>query len=82
MSVEVKNKKKVNLRKSEEQLEAKQSRLLQKKKKKVIRIVLISTVFLFCVISMILIATGSVISEYNMFFDYIFKLICVLLNAL
>ena len=82
MSVEVKNMKKVSLRKSEEQLEAKQSRLLQKKKKKVIRIVLISTVFLFCVISMILIATGSVISEYNMFFDYIFKLICVLLNAL
>lgn len=82
MSVKVKNKKKVNLRKSEEQLEAKQSRLLQKKKQKVIRIVLISTVFLFCVISMILIATGSVISEYNMFFDYIFKLICVLLNAL
>lgn len=82
MSIGVTNKKKVNLKKSEEQLEVKQSRLLQKKKKKVIRVVLISTVFLFCVISMILITTGSAISEYNMFFDYIFKLICVLLNAL
>lgn len=82
MSVEVKNNKKVSFRKSEEQLEAKQSRFLQKKKKKVIRIVLISAVFLFCVVSMILITTDSVISEYNIFFDYIFKLICVLLNAL
>ena len=82
MSIEVKNKNKVNLRKSEEQLEARHKRLLQTKKKKVIRIILLATMFLFVLMCIVLIATGNSFSEYNVFFDYIFKLICVILNVL
>lgn len=82
MSTEVKNKKKVNLRKSEEQLEARHKRFLQTKKKKVIRIILLATMFLFVLMCIVLIVTGNSFSEYNVFFDYIFKLICVILNVL
>lgn len=80
MSVEVKQK--VNLKKSEKQLEARHNRLLQTKKKRVIRIILIAVVFLFILFCIVILFTGHSFSEYNMFFDYIFKLICVILNVL
>lgn len=82
MSVEIKNKKRVNLRKSEEQLEAKHKRQLQAKKKRVVRIALIAAMMLFILMCIILIVTGNSFAEYNIFFDYIFKLICVILNVL
>ena len=82
MSTKVKCKTKVNLEKSEQQLEAKHKRLMQVKKKNVIRIVLITVVFLFVLTCIVIIVTGHSFSEYNVFFDYIFKLICVILNVL
>ena len=82
MSTKVKCKTKVNLEKSEQQLEAKHKRLMQVKKKNVIRIVLITVVFLFVLTCIVIIVTGNSFSEYNVFFDYIFKLICVILNVL
>lgn len=82
MSTGVKSKNKVNLKKSEEQLEAKHKRELQTKKKKVIRITLITVMILFVLMCIVLIVTGNSFTEYNMFFDYIFKLICVILNVL
>lgn len=82
MSIEVKNMKKVNLKKSEEQLEARHKRLMQAKKNSVIRMVLITAVFLFVLTCIVIIVTGNSFSEYNIFFDYVFKLICVILNVL
>lgn len=82
MYTESKNKKKVNLRKSAEQLKTRHKRLLQSKKKTVVSIILLAIMFLFVFVSIVLIITGNSFSEYNVFFDYIFKLICLMLNAL
>lgn len=73
---------KVNLTKSEKQKENRQAKTLLKKKKKVIRIGLIATLLLFIVVSIFILEAGNSFTDYNLLFDYIFKLICLFLNLL
>lgn len=82
MSTESKTKKKVSLKKTEEYIESKHNREMQKRKKRIIRISLLSVIVLFVFVCIVLLVHGYSVTDYNMFFDYIFKLICILINAL
>ena len=73
---------KVNLKKSQKQLENRQAKTLLKKKKKVIRIGLIITLILFIIVTLIIINSDEPFSNYNSLFDYLFKMICLFLNLL
>lgn len=73
---------KVNLVKTQEQLDKRQARTLLRKKKKVIRIGLIATLLFFIIITLTIVDSGESFSDYNSLFDYLFKLICLFLNLL
>lgn len=73
---------KVDLRKSKKQQESREAKTLLKKNKKIIRTCLLASLFLFILVSLIIVGSGGSISDYNQFLDYIFKLITLFLNVL
>lgn len=73
---------KVNLKKSKKQQESREAKTLLRKNKKIIRTCLLASLFLFILVSLIIVGSGGSISDYNQFLDYIFKLITLFLNVL
>lgn len=73
---------KVDLKKTKKQQASRTAKTLLKKNKKLIRFGLTASIFLFIVVSLIIVNTNDSISDYDTFFDYLFKLICLFLNLL